>query len=216
MGNLNNSIVDRFTAIIKNGATSEKALVAIATANFDTLGVDTANSGAVAHPHHHNLRDICAAGYNPDVIFDDLGDTNSSSPYGYKNSVTLATLGSESSVAITMQTTSNKTVASMKEQLRLNPRFIKRITIAAVTTSDSKECPQAFNHSMFVASINPFQHEAAKEIDLSQYFATNQFQSGKIVMDYANGELQWNDMFLWMIEVMAGVTLTINVDFYNE
>ena len=215
MGNLNNSITDRFQAIIQNGLSGQHVLVALSTANFDTLGFNTdLSTHHFFAKHHHDLADIKKAGYTPDVIFDDLGDNATTSPYAQTNAVSVTKNNVTGNV--TMETTSGKTVASMKEHLRQNPRFIKRITISAVTTSDQKECPEAFNASMFMASVNPFQHEAAKEIDLSQYFQTNQFQSGKIVINYAKEELQWNDMLLWMIEVRSGCTMKITVDFYNE
>ena len=59
-----------------------------------------------------------------------------------------------------------------------------------------------------------FQKEAAREVDMSQYFQTNQFQSGKIVIDYNYGDLQWNDMLYWAIEVEGNTSLKVTIDFY--
>ena len=181
---------------IENGSTTDKIAVAIATGNIDTEGFELDGNGSVAK-HNHNNAGLIAAGYAADVVLDDA----------------VVTVGEgHTSYAVTMSTAAGKTINHCKRYLEHNPRCVKRVTIAA--TSNGRENPAAFNASMFLASLNPFPNEAAREVDMSQYFQTTQFQSGKIVIDYNFGDLQWNDLLYWAIEVEASTTLKVTIDFY--
>lgn len=196
MNKLQSSITDRMQFTIENGSTTDKIAVAIATGNIDTEGFELDGNGSVAK-HNHNADGLRAAGYAADVVLDDA----------------VVTVGEgHTSYAVTMSTAAGKTINHCKRYLTHNPRCVKRVTIAA--TSNGHENPAAFNASMFLASLNPFQKEAAREVDMSQYFQTNQFQSGKIVIDYNLGDLQWNDLLYWAIEVEASTTLKVTIDFY--
>ncbi|MBR3725253.1 MAG: hypothetical protein IKN11_07720 [Bacteroidales bacterium] len=199
MNKLQSSITDRMQFTIENGSTSEKIAVAVATGNIDTEGFEfDATEGSVTK-HNHNNAGLLAAGYAADVVLDDG----------------VVTVGEDhNSFAVTMSTAAGKTINHCKRYLEHNPRCVKRVTIAATSNSDGRENPAAFNASMFLASLNPFQKEAAREVDMSQYFQTNQFQSGKIVIDYNYGDLQWNDLLYWAIEVETSTTLKVTIDFY--
>lgn len=182
---------------IENGSTTDKIAVAIATGNIDTEGFDFDKTKGAATKHNHNTAGLLAAGYAADVVLDDA----------------VVTVGEgDTSYDVTMSTAAGKSINHCKRYLKHNPRCVKRVTIAA--TTGGHENPSAFNASMFLASLNPFQKEAAREVDMSQYFQTNQFQSGKIVIDYNYGDLQWNDLLYWAIEVEAATTLKVTIDFY--
>ena len=200
MNKLQSSITDRMQFTIENGHTTDKIAVVIAAGNIDTAGYELEkHNGEVigVKKHNHNNAGLLAAGYAADVVLDDA----------------VVTVGEDhNSYAVTMTTAAGKTINHCKRYLTHNPRCVKRVTIAA--TSYGQENPAAFNASMFLASLNPFQKEAAREVDMSQYFQTNQFQSGKIVIDYNLGDLQWNDLLYWAIEVEASTTLKVTIDFY--
>ena len=136
---------------IENGSTTDKIAVAIATGNIDTEGFELDGNGSVAK-HNHNAAGLRAAGYAADVVLDDA----------------VVTVGEgHTSYAVTMSTAAGKTINHCKRYLEHNPRCVKRVTIAA--TSNGHENPAAFNASMFLASLNPFQKEAAREVDMSQW-----------------------------------------------
>jgi len=202
MNKLQSSITDRMQFTIQNGSTGSKVCVALATGNIDTTGFEAKenpeNDEFPYIMHHHNVEGVKAAGYNADVVLDDA-------PKGVEFD----------SAIVAMSTAAGKSIDHCKRYLSNNPRCVKRVTIAA-TTSEGREKPDAFNASMFVASMSPFQREAAREVDMSQYFQTNQFQSGKIVIDYNYGDLQWNDMLYWALEVEAATTMKVTIDFYPE
>ena len=119
-------------------------------------------------------------------------------------------------VTLTMSAASGKSINHCLRYLSNNPRCVKRVTIAAMTNPGGMPKPDAYNASMLLASLNPFQKEAAREVDMSQYFQTNQFQSGKIVIDYNYGDLEWNDLLYWAIEVTGATTLKVTIDFYPD
>ena len=200
MNKLQSSITDRMQFTIVNGHAddNDKIAVAIATGNIDTEGFETKNNAVVKH--YHNNAGLLAAGYVADVVLDDA-------------EVSHTTKGDDTAT-ITMTSPSGKSINHCKRYLSNNPRCIKRITIAATTTSSVVPKPSAYNASMFLASLNPFQKEAAREVDMSQYFQTNQFQSGKIVIDYNYGDLQWNDMLYWAIEVEGNTSMKVTIAFY--
>ncbi len=104
---------------------------------------------------------------------------------------------------------SSKTIKHSIQYLKHNPRNVKKITIVADDAA-------SFNTSMSLASINPFHKEAEREIDLAQFFSRNQYQADRIEMEYANGELQFNDCLFWAISVPAATTMQIIVEFYND
>ena len=202
MNKLQSSITDRMQFTIENGHTTDKIAVAIATGNIDTEGFELEeHNGTVigVKKHNHNNAGLVAAGYAADVVLADAPD------------------GVEyDSAVIGISTGSGKSIDHCKRYLRNNPRCIKRVTIAAMVNGSSQPKPDAYNASMLLASLNPFQKEAAREVDMSQYFQTNQFQSGKIVIDYNYGDLQWNDMLYWAIEVEAATTMKVTIDFYPD
>lgn len=203
MNKLQSSITDRMQFTIENGSTDDVCCVAIATGNINTDGFVFNENPEVGEDqitmHHHNAAALVAAGYTADVVLDDAPD-------GVDFDEAL----------VTMSTASGKSINHCKRYLSNNPRCVKRVTIAAVKSDGGKENPDAFNASMFLASLNPFQKEAAREVDMSQYFQTNQFQSGKIVIDYNYGDLQWNDMLYWAIEVAPATKMKVTVDFFPE
>lgn len=202
MNKLSQSIIDRLQFSIQNGNASDNVAVVIATANFDTDGFTFDGTAGTVTKHHHNLAQLAAAGYAGDVILDDPCTVSVTSSKG-------------TTANVVFDSATGKFVSQCREHLKVNPRYIKRITIAA-SDNTGNALPDAFNASMFVASVNPFQKEAAREIDLSQYFMPSQYQDGKIVIDYDYGNFQWNDMLYWAIEVRRSTVLKVTVDFYAE
>lgn len=192
---LQSSIVDRMQFTIENGHTTDKVAVVIANGNIDVEGFEL--EGGEVVKHNHNNAGLLAAGYVADVVLDDA-------PNGVDYD----------GANIKMTTAAGKSIVHCKRYLMHNPRMVKRVTISAVENGQRKEKPDAFNASMFLASLNPFQKEAAREVDMSQYFQTNQFQSGKIVIDYDYGNLQWNDLLYWAIEVESATIMKVTIDFY--
>lgn len=199
---LQSSITDRMQFTVVNGHTTDKIAVAIATGNIDTEGFELEEHNGVVtgvKKHNHNNAGLIAAGYAADIV---LADAPDGIDYDGVN--------------IGISTGSGKSIDHCKHYLSNNPRCIKRVTIAAMVNGTGLPKPDAYNASMLLASLNPFQKEAAREVDMSQYFQTNQFQSGKIVIDYNYGDLQWNDMLYWAIEVEADTTMKVTIDFYPD
>lgn len=197
------NITDKFQFSIANGHATKNISVAIAHGNIDVEGlVTTAEnvSGSLVYTttkHRHNTANLVAEGYNVTTVLDDAVVV-----YDRAN--------------ITMQAVdSQKSIAHALDYLKVNPRMVKNIAIVVGAVPANTDKSAAFK-SMSLASINPFHKEAAREIDLQQYFSENQFQSGKINIGYAKGDFEWNDFLLWTVVVPYGTTLEITVDFYDE
>lgn len=204
MNKLQSSITDRMQFTIVNGRTddTEPIAVVIAHGNIDTEGFELEEHNGVVtgvNKHHHNNAGLIAAGYAADVVLDDA-----------------EVLIDGGTASVKMFTSQGKSIDHCLRYLSNNFRSVKRVTVAAMINGSSLPKPDAYNASMLFASLNPFQKEAAREVDMSQYFQTNQFQSGKIVMDYNYGDLQWNDTLYWAIQVAGATTLKVTIDFYPQ
>ena len=199
MNKLQSSITDRMQFTLINGHETDTATVVLAHGNIDVEGFEEDQVKGIVK-HNHNNAGLIAAGYVADVVLDDA-------PEG---------VDFKDDTLVTMSAASGKSINHCLRYLSNNPRCVKRVTIAAMTNPGGMPKPDAYNASMLLASLNPFQKEAAREVDLSQYFQTNQFQSGKIVIDYNYGDLQWNDLLYWAIEVTGATTLKVTIDFYPD
>lgn len=193
------NINDKFQFSIANGHTTKNASVAIAHANIDVEGFDTSVSSGTytTRKHHHNTDALVAEGYNVNTVLDDAAVTFDGA-------------------TITMQAVDvNKSIAHALEYIKNNPRLVKNIAVVVANVPSGSDKSAAFK-SMSLASLNPFHKEAAREVDLQQYFSENQFQSGKINIPYAKGDFEWNDLLFWSIVVPAGTTLELTVEFYED
>lgn len=203
MPTVQNTIKDRFNFQVQNGNTSSAVAVALLTGNIDTENiVFTAGTSGAADTFTHNMQNLTPltnAGYTADVVLEDAAITVSGS-------------------TITMAAGSGMSIAHFRRYIQHNPRMVKRITIMA-TDSDGKANPDAFDCAMKIGTVSPFQHETCRAVDLNQFFSVNQFQSGKIVIDYPNNlneGLEMSDLLYWGVEVAAGTTMKFNVEFYED
>lgn len=209
---LKNVIGDRFQFSIKNNLETS-IRVALATANIDVQGIETIesapaidNGGAgyvsdgsgnstAIRLHQHNIAGLVQAGHAVDVVLDDA--------------TVSVTVNGETGDVVMGCVDSSRSIQNVKRELARKPRWIKRITIAASSTT-------AYNTSMSVATLSAFCQAAEIDIDINQYFLTTQYQNDKVNIDFEFGELQWNADFLWLINIPADVREQITVEFYNE
>lgn len=196
------NITDKFQFSIVNGR-AVPTTVAIAHGNIDVEGfvtTATTENNTTTYStvkHNHNTTNLVAEGFNVDTVLDDatvaFGNTN----------VVMAATGT------------GRSIAHALAYLKHNPRMVKNIAIVVAAVPQDTDKSAAFM-SMSLASLSPFHKEAAREVDLQQYFSENQFQSGKINIPKAKGELEWNDFLYWDIVVNTGTTLNITIEFWDE
>jgi hypothetical protein len=194
------NINDKFQFSIANGHTTSNVSVAIAHANIDVEGFTTTSPSSGTYQtlkHRHNTTKLAAEGYNVTTVLDD------------------ATVVYDSANIVMQAVDSSKSIAHALEYIKNNPRMVKNIAVVVVSVPSGSDKSAAFK-SMSLASLNPFHKEAAREVDLQQYFSENQFQSGKINIPYAKGDFEWNDLLFWSIVVPAGTTLELTVEFYED
>lgn len=190
---LKNAITDKFQFSIKNNG-DRAVRVALATGLIDVEGIDLVtddkeeNLSAVRH--FHNVENLLAEGYQVDTVLDDAS----------------VKLDNKSVVMATVD--ASKSIRHAKRSLSRNFRWIKKVTIAATSTA-------AYQTSMSIATLSPFHKENERDIDLNDFFSVQQFQNDKIVMNFAHGEFQWNDELFWALNVPAGVTEQISIEFYD-
>lgn len=196
------NITDKFQFSIVNGR-AVPTTVAIAHGNIDVEGFVTTSSSGVytTVKHNHNTYNLTAEGFSVDTVLDDatvVFDDETDDP-----AVVMAAIGT------------GRSIAHALAYLKHNPRMVKNIAIVVAAVPQDTDKSAAFM-SMSLASLSPFHKEAAREVDLQQYFSENQFQSGKINIPKAKGELEWNDFLYWDIVVNAGTTLNITIEFWDE
>lgn len=196
------NITDKFQFSIVNGR-AVPTTVALSHGNIDVEGFVTSSpsSGVYATTkHNHNTAGLIAEGFNVDTVLDDA---------------TVAFAETDSPNVVMSAIGSNRSIAHALAYLRHNPRLVKNIAIVVAAVPEGIDKSSAFM-SMSLASLSPFHKEAAKEVDLQQFFSENQFQSGKINIGYAKGDFEWNDLLYWDIVVAAGTTLNITIEFYED
>lgn len=190
---LKNAITDKFQFSIKNNG-DRAVRVALATGLIDVEGIDLVtddkDENLSAVRHFHNVENLLAEGYQVDTVLDDASVELDN------RSVVMATVDA------------SKSIRHAKHSLSRNFRWIKKVTIAATSTA-------AYQTSMSIATLSPFHKENERDIDLNDFFSVQQFQNDKIVMNFAHGEFQWNDELFWALNVPAGVTEQISIEFYD-
>lgn len=188
---LRTALGDKFQFSINNGLQNSAIRVAIATGNLPIDGID----GQKNEIHHHNTAALIREGHPVDTILDD-------------DTVAL-TIGSESGNVAMSTIDSSKSIAHARAHLAANPRWIKKITISASNTT-------VYQSSMSVATLSPFKQTPEEVIDLNQYYRVDQYQNDKIEIEFAGGQLQWNDDFFWAINLPKNTSVQITVEFYDE
>lgn len=189
---LRTALGDKFQFKITNQLQSSAIRVAIATGNVNTLGVDTVSNKAVLH--HHDVAGLVREGHPVDTILDD--STVSVTVNGETGTVAMSTLDSSRSISHT------------RNHLRLNPRWIKKITISASSTN-------VYQSSMVIATLSPFKQTPEEVIDLNQYYRVDQYQNDKIEMEFAREQLQWNDDLFMAINLPGGSWAQMTIEFYD-
>ena len=134
---LKNVIGDRFQFSIKNNLETS-IRVALATANIDVQGIETIesapaidNGGAgvsdgpgnstAIRLHQHNIAGLVQAGHAVDVVLDDA--------------TVSVTVNGETGDVVMGCVDSSRSIQNVKRELARKPRWIKRITIAASSTT---------------------------------------------------------------------------------
>ncbi len=200
------NITDKFQFSIQNGLSNHNINVAIAHGNIDVEGFATTAetvSGSLVYStvkHHHDVSGLVKEGFGVDTVLDDA--------------VAAVTVSGETANVTMQAADSTKSIRHALEYLKTNPRDVKQISIVVGVTGLADK--SAAFKTMSLANMNPFHREAARDIDLQQFFSENQFQSGKITMSYAKGDFCWGDDLFWSIVVVKGTSLDITVEFYNE
>lgn len=184
---------DKFQFSIANGLASKSIRVAIATGNICVDEVETPEDKP-SILSHHSVAALVREGHAADVVLDDA-------------TVDLTIGGVSGSVVMGCVDTTHS-VYHTKEHLSKNSRWIKKITIAASSTT-------AYQTSMSVATLSPYRQTPEEVIDLNQYYRVDQYQNDKIELEFDREQLQWNDDFFWAINIPGGVTEQITVEFYD-
>lgn len=204
---LQSSVGDRLIFSLTNN-TEKPITVALATAHLPVVGIiERLNENGVTehYLHHHSTDKLASLGYaGVTAILDDLTPAEGDG-YNVPTGGTVQMLSTDPDVSIAAA------IAYLKE----NPRYVKSVTI---TTNNSGFFDSG---AMSFATLNPFHRENARDVNVSRYFSVNQYQQGKIVIDYAAGELQWNDNLFWAIKGIPAIdkgqacTLSFIIEFYD-
>ncbi len=183
--------------------------VCILSGHFDTLGLDT-----VEEPHRHNTKSMNAAGLRAvNVILDDMTASEKNG-----NGIIPAIDGQNSPAEVVKIYAGNSDIPLRPalQFLRTNPLFVRQISIE---TTDGG----MWMGSLVWGDHNPFERLTAHDERLNKYKSVNQYDSGKIVIDYERGALQFNeDTFFALngIPVPAigadPTVISVSIEFYAE
>lgn len=214
---LKNAIADRLNFSIKNGM-ERSACVALACGHLPVTGI-AAKDGNY-YIHHHDTSRLTKLGFpGIDAIMDDA------TPAEGDGFVVKNLSGEEEGKIKVMATDSSQSLEAVKSYLSRSWRWIKSITI---NTNDAGLFESGV---LSFGSYSPFHRETPRDVNISRYFSVNQYQTGKIVIDYAQGEVQWNDDLLFFLSGIPGAsvsrdgegnslitpaTVNIIIEFYNE
>jgi hypothetical protein len=186
---LQNGVVFGFKIANSTGSTK---VLALSAASFNVIGVasvtDTVDGSTGTHLHtvtntisYKSATEISAAGITCDYVLDD------------------GTL--EANLTVTALK-SAFTVRRFMNFIRRNPQRVPEIVISA----DNKS---AFEEIMTIARVSPYRTFGENNIQLSDFFSPDQFQSTKIIVP--TPELQLDDQTVVLLPVANGRTLTITL-----
>jgi hypothetical protein len=178
-------LLKQFSLTIANASASNYDVVLI-PAYFDTLAVTTtfADPTYTSTPKYTNTAEIVAAGFtNVDAVVDD----------GTIATSLTATAGN-----------SRFTIRAFLNFIRLNPMLVRKLTVAANNTD-------VYERVITVTRCNPGGNQGDEFINLSDFFAVNQYNEDKIVINDLDMEI--SDETLVVMPVYASRTVTITFHF---
>ena len=193
---LNNVTTPRVSFSIQNLDGSESKCIALFCGILDTteqiINAQLQDDGSYADVKAAINAMLAAAGYPVDAV--------------------LATFpsGSEDNQKIVMAPAdSTKSIEAFKRYFKTNAHFVKNITIVANNAD-------GFNSTInFCNKMYPYKRSAINEIDMQKFLSVNQYNSKKIEIPFAEGEMEISDQ-LWLdINVPAGETYKLTIELYD-
>lgn len=200
---------DKLQFNLKNNDQNASATVALATGNVPVRGlvsvIDTDKGTCVSIIHYHDITGLVRAGYPVDAILDDMTEQEIVDG-GIK--IGEATASNPTPSVFIQSVDSSLSIRHALDFLKLNPRFIKSITI----NTNNKAL---YSASLSVCSINPFHRENERSFNLNDYYSVNQYQDDKVVINFQPEQLEWNDMLYLAINgIPPQCEARIIVEFY--
>lgn len=193
---LNNVTTPRFSFSIQNLDANNSQNVAICSGILDTteqiINAQLQEDGSYADVMEAINTMLSNAGYPVDAVLATL-------PAGTHDSQKLVMVPADNT----------KSIEAFKRYFRTNAHFVKNITIVANNAD-------GFNSTMnFCNKMYPYKRSAINEIDMQKFLSVNQYNSKKIEIPFAEGEMEFSDQ-LWLdINVPAGETYKITIELYD-
>jgi hypothetical protein len=157
--------------------------LAVIPAYYDTLGLA---SGAL---HYHNVAALNNAGAQVQAVIDE-----GTWPLPDDSNITIHS------------TDTTKPVRDLLAYLKHYPQYLGKMIIHSANQ-------QAYNNALKVSYANPFNDAERKPIDLNQYFDVDQFQDGKIVLDFSGVDFPVTPDLLMTMVIPAQSTVTVDLFF---
>lgn len=200
---------DKLQFNLKNNDQNSSATVALATGNIPVRGlvsvIDKDKGECNTLIHYHDTSALVRAGYPVDVVLDDMTDAEvveGGIKFGEKSQA------NPQPCIFIQSVDSSLSIRHALDFLKLNPRFIKSITI----NTNNKAL---YSASLSVCSINPFHRENERSFNLNDYYSVNQYQDDKVVINFQPEQLEWNDMLYLAINgIPPQCEARICVEFY--
>lgn len=177
----------QFSLSIANTSGDTK-VIALNPAYFDTLAIvigAAVTEGAATTKMRSDATQIAAAGYTCDGVIDD---------------------GTIISGVTCTASNARFKIRDFLQYIRLNPTRIKKITIACANTD-------AYEKTITVTVVNPTGNQGDEYINLTNYFATQQYNEDKIVVPFEGDGAAFNDETLWTMPIDTARTVTITFHF---
>jgi len=98
------------------------------------------------------------------------------------------------------------TISAFLRYIRTNPRLLQSLLI----TTDNEE---AYNSSIELTKANPMGNGKTVFIDINQFFMPEQYQSGRVIVDFTREPLEISDDLVMAINIPAGAKMGFNFRF---
>lgn len=184
--NIAEGIANHMTIIVKNNHSTNALPFAIIPANFDTLRakVTSSQSSIAVDLEENNCAEMQKAGFNISGVAHDgsYSDTEKGVDYAVESADPA------------------RTIKNFLRYIKLNPSRLKSMEIVAANAN-------AFDTNMQLTYVNPFFKNAMQNIDLSTFYSLYQEATDRVRIDFANNNVELNDLSLLTAVIPANTTM---------
>jgi hypothetical protein len=189
--NIGIAVQNNYRANINN-LNTQAITVALLPGHYPTIGIDkTPASGALTDVklHYHDTVELAKAGVSVTTILDD------------------ATVMGPSDQNIVMGAADPAfSIRSFREYVKLNPLMITSMTIHSSN-------PDAYGGKLRLQKTNPFNRPSEIPVELDKFFNVDQYQDGKINIDFTGSEVEIADDVLMLLVIPAQCNVGVTFRF---